>query len=459
MVVHELRQLRQAVYAQSSGSMPLSPVSDAGMYRKEVPEGFLIPIYNHSAPPEWIGAGLTNEAVLPRPLNYSGRTESDLVRAIYPILDKILSSTTTTLVNSETDVYLPVPELFDEPDLYNKPDLHLIHPALYCKSKPTANGMVFGKPDVKCLNGIIALLEAKLPPLSDTQVGVLMRYLSYWFRSVRRKVSGIVFNQFEFVYCELADGFFNPEHFIRCRWDATGSKGLLKRLLMDFAVKPTEAMVISELCTRLNVRLLPEPGTSYLGRGAEATVLRVTEINGGTVRALKYYHGEGHNKQCVKMCTRTSDLITRVPGAVDLVIAHVGGPASVSVDGHHASGVLIEQVGRPVSAKDFSSGYKKRNLFGHLRALHTLGTVHGDARIQNIVDLGVNNNTSLRWIDLGNNSQLTPELAVADFVTLLESFRGKKFANLDLQIFQAYATNPHDNQKYVDMVASMITLL
>lgn len=57
-------------------------------------------------------------------------------------------------------------------------------------------------------------------------------------------------------------------------------------LLVDFAVKPTEAMVISELCTRLNVRLAAAPETSYLGRGAEVTVLRVSEINGETERAL-----------------------------------------------------------------------------------------------------------------------------------------------------------------------------
>jgi hypothetical protein len=169
------------------------------------------------------------------------------------------------------DVFLPVPGLPNESDLYNKPDLHLIHPALYSQSKPTAdNGMVYGKPDVKCLNGIIALLEAKLPPLSDTQVGVLMRYLVYWFRSVNRNVSGIVFNKDEFVYCEIVDGSFNVLHFIRCRWDAAGSKGLLKRLLVDLAVKSTEAMVISELCTRLDVRLSPLPGTWCRGHCAES---------------------------------------------------------------------------------------------------------------------------------------------------------------------------------------------
>ena len=430
------------------------------MYRREVPKDFSIPIYNHNAPPEWIGAGLANDAVLPLPLVNIGTTEPDLVRAIYPVLAEILSTATIKLVNSETDVFLPVPELLDEPDLYNKPDLHLIHPALYCQSKQTANGMVFGKPDVKCLNGIIALLEAKLPPLSDTQVGVLMRYLNYWFRSVKRNVSGIVFNKVEFVYCEMADGFFNPEHFIRCRWDAAGSKGLLKRLLVDFAVKPTEAMVISELCTRLNVRLSAVPGTSYLGRGAEATVLRVTEMNGGTVRALKYYHGDDHIRQCETMCTRTSDLILRVPNAAELVIAHVGVAVSVTVDGQYrASGVLIERVGRPVSRKDFVSGFKKRRLFACLRALHILDIVHGDARLQNLVDLGVNNNTVLRWIDLGHNSRLTTELAVADFVTLLESYRGKKFANLDVEMFQRYAANPRDDQEYSAMVVSMMTLL
>jgi Ser/Thr protein kinase RdoA (MazF antagonist) len=103
----------------------------------------------------------------------------------------------------------------------------------------------------------------------------------------------------------------------------------------------------------------------------------------------------------------------------------------VTVDGQYrASGVLIERVGRPVSTKDFVSGFKKRHLFACLRALHILDIVHGDARLQNLVDLGVNNNTVLRWIDLGHNSRLTTELAVADFVTLLESYRGKKFANL-----------------------------
>lgn len=386
MVAHELRKLRRVVYAQSSGSALLSPVSDAGMYRREVPKDFSIPIYNHNAPPEWIGAGFTNDAVLPLPLVYFGTTESDLVRAIYPVLAEILSTASTKLVNSETDVFLPVPELLDEPDLYNKPDLHLIHPALYSQSKETVNGMVFGKPDMKCLNCIISLLEAKLPPLSGTQVGVLMHYLNYWFRSVKRNVSGIVFNKVEFVYCEMADGFFNPEHFIRCRWDAAGSKGLLKRLLVDFAVKPTEAMVISELCTRLNVRLSAVPGTSYLGRGSEATVLRVTEINGETVRALKYYHGDDHIRQCETMCTRTSDLIRRVPNAAELVITHVGVAVSVTVDAQYsASGVLIKRVGRPVSAKDFGSGLKKRHLFAHLRALHILDIVHGDARLQNLM--------------------------------------------------------------------------
>jgi hypothetical protein len=72
MVAHELRQLRRAVYAQSSGSTLLSPVSDASMYRREVPKDFSIPIYNHNVPPEWIGAGLANDAVLPLPLVYIG---------------------------------------------------------------------------------------------------------------------------------------------------------------------------------------------------------------------------------------------------------------------------------------------------------------------------------------------------------------------------------------------------
>jgi hypothetical protein len=197
-----------------------------------------------------------------------------------------------------------------------------------------------------------------------------------------------------------------------------------------------------------------------LGRGAEATVLRVTEINGETVRALKYYHGDDHIRQCETMCTRTSDLIRRVPNAAELVIAHVGVAVSVTVDAQYrASGVLIERVGRPVSAKDFVSGFKKRHLFACLRALHILDIVHGDARLQNLVDLGVNNNTVLRWIDLGHNSRLTTELAVADFVTLLESYRGKKFANLDVEMFQRYAANPRDDQEYSAMVVNMMTLL
>jgi hypothetical protein len=461
MMVHEFRKLRTAVVAQSVGSTVFSPISDAAMYRMEVPKHFVIPSYNHDHPPVWIGTGLGDDAVLPQPLVYDGTTESDLVQAIYPVLDEILSTCAIKLVNSETDVFLPVPELLDEADLYNKPDLHLIHPALYRQSKHNVNSMVFGKPDVKCLNGIIALLEAKLPPLSDTQVGVLMRYLTYWFANVKRNVSGIVFNKTEFVYCVITDGIFNPANFIRCRWDAAGSKGLIKRLLVDLAIKPTEAMVIGALCTALNVRLSAEPGTSYLGRGAEATVLRVTEIGGAEVeRALKYYHAGEHNKQCQTMCTRTSDLIRRVSSASDLVIAHVGVAISVCVDAqYNASGVLIEKVGRPVTAKGFGSGLKKATLFAHLRALHILGIVHGDARIQNIVDLGVGNSTALRWIDLGRNLELTAELAVADFVTMLESYRGTKFASLDRNIFQAYASDPANEPEYTDMVVKMLALL
>jgi hypothetical protein len=189
-------------------------------------------------------------------------------------------------------------------------------------------------------------------------------------------------------------------------------------------------------------------------------VLRVTEINGETVRALKYYHVNDHIRQCETMCTRTDDLIRRVPNVAELVIAHVGEAVSVTVDQQYrASGVLIERVGRPVSARDFASLFKKRILFAHLRALHVLKVVHGDARLQNIIDLGINDNTDLRWIDLGRNSRLTAELAVADFVSLLESYRGKKFTDLDMEIFQRYAANPCDDQAYSSMVTRMMSLI
>lgn len=454
-VVHHLKQLTRAI----TGNTINSPLTDAAFYRSEAPKEFTIPTYDRSNLPEWIGADLAVDAVLPRRLMVHGTTESDLVRAIYPVLAEILNTTDVIkLVNSETDVFLPVP---DESDLYNKPDLHLIHPALYCQSKQTVNGMVFGKPDANCLNGIIALLEAKLTPLSDKQVGVLMRYLSYWFNSVKRNVSGIVFNSQEFVYCEMAGGYFNFDHFIRCPWNAPGSRALLRKLLLDITVKPTEAMAINELCARLSVRVSAVPGTSYLGRGAEATVLRVTELNDETTtRALKYFHGADHIRQCQTMCTRTSDLILRVPAVAQLIIAPLGVPAIVTVDRQYsASGVLIERVGKPVTAKDFASRRKKQTLFVHLRALHELGIVHGDARLQNIVDVGVDNNVELKWIDLGHNSELSPELAVADFVTLLESYNGRKFANLDPEIFQGYAVNPYDERVYEAMVLQIMTLV
>lgn len=344
-------------------------------------------------------------------------SEKLLIKSIYPIFkDAIVTlDNTLELVDSEDDPFLPVPgrKIYDIEETFHKPDLHVIHRALWTATKPSVGGIVFGKTSVNCIRDMISILEGKIDPLTNTQIGTLMKYLHYWYycrgvRAARSCVSGIVFYDKDFVYCEYNGCLF--ANFLRCGWADPGSRALFVRLVVELPTRTTFSGIVDAVCAVFNVTI---NSGSFLGRGIEGTVLDVCDEN-GTHYAIKIYSG-GHHAVRAQMVQTAHATLAGVPGITNAIVHSVG--AVQSVNG--ASGFLLSEVGLRVKRSDFQTKAAALSLLRLLRVFHVAGYCHGDARLANIVNIG----GVLKWIDLSTVVQVTPAGIVADLVSLTNSIR------------------------------------
>jgi len=338
------------------------------------------------------------------------------------------------LNNSESDQFLKVTKT-SEAITDNKPDLHIVHPALYKKTREAVNGMHFGSPDRNNSEAIQFLLEAKIVRLARAQIGVLMRYLRYWYDALPRKcrVGGIVFNQYEFVFVSMQlGGVFEDKKIFRCSWNTPGSFNILQGLINEL----NQPDHISPICEALEVSI-PARGTAYLGRGIEAVVIKVLNAD-HTEHALKLYHGGSKNIiRAQNGFDRTLQLQSKLKGAaLDLFVHVVPGSLKVAEISRDifSIGFLLREVGKAVVCH---SQRERLAVLVALQALHALGICHHDPRIQNLLLVG----NTLKWIDLGQWLETNESLIKNDVTILLKSLGREVDGTLNGSI-DRYAANP-----------------
>jgi hypothetical protein len=299
---------------------------------------------------------------------------------MYPLLASMLPEG-LTLVNSEHHKWLEVEGGTSKND--QKPDFWVspISQLVAVKNLPkthAVDGCTYGCPLDNCAFTVDCILDGKMGDgaLSMEDCGKLFWYLHSLSTSRNANPRGAFYNSSEYVFAEFKGGRLHS--IARCLWRTAGSlTSLAKKLRLTDANGTVCALK----------HFLAAPGTrcisGVLGRGRFGCVFDV--MVGGQRFALKVVPSDAENPASTAEYNRMADMHRSHP---DLVAAVAEGSL---VESETFIYYCLTDVGRGGNHK-----IRARAAAVMLAKLHSRGVIHGDPRIQNIIELQSN---ELKWID------------------------------------------------------------
>ena len=300
--------------------------------------------------------------------------EYDLNCQYYDELAQVFGS--ERLFNTETNAYIPASDnaIHDK-----KPDWLIFECASFLDEKPkpltySRDEICYAVPPAEVLEFVTAILEAKTGKgdLNMTELEPLFTYLALLVKEKHPNPRGLLYNQSGFIYAvfSLAEGGLTT--IAKSSWTFPGCKQFLQSQFSPNSVLATLKRVVPFTLGR------------FLGKGRYGFVVEASNANEESF-ALKFVtsHFDMFEQEFAKLCeaNETAPDVVIQPTKDSFVINTECGLAYYRMD----------EIGIP-KVPDLLI----RSAFVLLCSLHSKGIVHGDPRIQNIVQV----NEKLKWVDM-----------------------------------------------------------
>jgi hypothetical protein len=307
--------------------------------------------------------------------------EEDVVEYLTPHFERIFAVANANLVvvNPEIDKWFDTDR---DPQNYQKVDLFVCHKALYT-AFPTAVDRTrrFGELSNWILHECIGVvMKAKVDFTTsglNEAVGQIVNhgaYVAYLARnSIEQKVVKLVlFDKHKFYFTHMNNGILT--RLIESRWTDAGSETFLRESLY----RPSSWMkLLDAACQRHSLAV--EPG-SFLGYGADGRVFKVSNSS------EEQYAVKLVLAKSVDNLTYESNMLQ---SAYTVCPKHVIRVVHPSEDFEDIGGFMVTELGTMVERDEY------KRIIEALVALHCSDIVHGDARLNNVVEVG----ESIKWID------------------------------------------------------------
>ena len=317
------------------------------------------------------------------------QTEHHVVAFLTPHLERIFRSndeTNTVVVNSEEYKWL---QTSDDSSFNQKPDLFICHKAIYEDRPPfkTDDKMLLEMRRSTDVFGVLAdwrlrrflylVCEAK-KKIDNSGLGETINYGSHICFEEDGPVTFrlILFDRKEFWLVECVKGAASA--ITKCEWSKCGSVPLLR----NFALRDPLIEALDEACRQFNVSV---DENSFLGQGAVGVVFRVKNQEGKFLAMKIVSDKDGHVGNLKVQAEITKRAKTECPDHV------VGIESDGFLHFENKAGVLLlSEAGEPYST------FSPETIRDALAALHSADVLHGDCRVENIVNV----NGKAQWIDL-----------------------------------------------------------
>ena len=316
--------------------------------------------------------------------------EHRVVAFITPHLQRIFGQnddeSTTVVVNSEENKWL---RTSDDCTFNQKPDLFVCHRAIYQKRQPfnTGDQILLGMRRARDVFGVLAnwklrrflyvVCEAKME-IDNAGLGETINYGSHICLDEDGPVTVrlILFDRNEFWLVECVKGVASSIE--KCDWSQCGSASLMR----NFELRDPLIEALDDACKAFRLTV---DENSFLGQGAFGVVFRVKNQE-GKLFAMKIVSDEGNHVQQLKI---QAEVTNRAKTICPQYI--VGIESNGFLHYENKAGVLLQSdVGRHYST------LSKTDIIQALEALHSKNILHGDCRVENIVNV----NGNARWIDM-----------------------------------------------------------
>jgi len=332
-----------------------------------------------------------------------GRIENEyhLNSLFYPELSNIFGD--ARLFNTERFGYLPASDSVKND---KKPDWLIFECAslLEMKNKPPTfarDDVRYATPPEDVLEFVTAVMEAKLGTgsLNLTQLETLFTYLALLLKSNHPNPRGVLYNQTEFVYAEYSSEQGGLSAIARSEWSCRGCRGFLQ---LKFEPPPVLSALLK--CVPNNLKL-----GRFLGKGRFGCVIEVSDEEENKSYALKFVTSnfDLFEDEFGKLCRAHT-------AAPDVVICPVR-ESHVRHGEELFAYYLMREIGNP-RVKDLFI----RQTFQLLHSLHQLNIVHGDPRLENIVEVG----DCLKWVDMRDMGACSAYAIRLDMLCLMRSCFG-----------------------------------
>eukprot|EP00301_Raphidiophrys_heterophryoidea_P008352 c13113_g1_i1.p1 GENE.c13113_g1_i1~~c13113_g1_i1.p1 ORF type:complete len:423 (-),score=62.79 c13113_g1_i1:225-1493(-) len=334
---------------------------------------------------------------------------------------------------------------------FQKTDFNICHPALIQRKDPPScafrpkvtmirgqaeekdKPLLYGIPAHWGLRDAVIVLESKLPTKLKEGLGEMVTYLFHLslepcIDEDRPHRFGMVLscNEFYLVEAEKATII----RLFKGKWDTPGCGTAIRDFFFphnSMGAYPRWLRDAEWLCKEMNVDFaLDSSSPAFLGMGAYGRVFRVKSKE--KEMALKV----ATSKKYLDLAGQYYSLIDAKAKNANVVSVHTLVQLS-----NGAAGYLIEEVGAPVRKQQISVS----EFLGAMRNLHSVGCVHGDCRLSNLIRY----QDKLLWIDFKGTKAFQIATVVDDVQHLIQSLRKR---TVDQKVVNDYASDVNNDDKF-----------
>jgi tRNA A-37 threonylcarbamoyl transferase component Bud32 len=301
--------------------------------------------------------------------------ENEVVRYLTPRFEEIFAEANVVVVNSENYGWI---DTGGGKKNFQNPDLLICHEALYTAASTTVDrDRRFGELSNWILRDCIgAIMEAKLSFAGNltSAVGKIVNYSAHLAHNCNERtvVKGVLFDKHKFYFAFTNNGTLSS--LIECKWTDAGSETFLRESLYP---PGSWIKLLDAACQRHS--LVVEPG-SFLGYGAHGRVFKVSNSS------EEQYAVKLVLKENVNHLTCESNMLQP---AYTVCPKHVIRVVHPSENFEDIGGFMVTELGTMVERDEY------KQIIEALVALHRSNVTHGDARVNNVVEVG----EVIKWID------------------------------------------------------------
>jgi tRNA A-37 threonylcarbamoyl transferase component Bud32 len=303
------------------------------------------------------------------------KKEEEVVKFLTPRFERIFAVANANLVVVNSERYKWIDTGGDK-DNFQKVDLFVCHKALYTTNPKLKDGdRRFGELSNWILRDCIAgIMEAKVKFTGKrtNAVGQIVNYGALLACKERTVVQGVLFDKHTFYFTHMNNGTLT--RLVECKWTDAGSETFLRESLYP----PDNWMKLLDAACLL-YSLVVEPG-SFLGYGAHGRVFKVSN-NSEEQYAVKLVLKEHANSLLVES--------NRLQSAYKVCEKHVIKVVHQGENFEDIGGFMVTELGTKVERDEY------KRIIEALVALHRSNVTHGDARVNNVVEV----QGSIKWID------------------------------------------------------------